>query len=268
MNAPWFDAHNHLQDPRFVPVLESVIAEMVRAGVPRCVVNGTCEDDWPHVADLAHRHPDTIIPSFGLHPWKASARTPDWLDVLVAALDAFPGSSLGECGLDRWMRDHDLADQCEVFLAQLALAADRNLPFSIHCLQAWGPLIDCLRNHPVPERGFLLHSYGGSAELVAELAPLGAYFSFSGHFLHPHKEKVRHAFRHVPPGRLLIESDAPDMLPPPDACEFDLTDAGGKALNHPGNLPAVAAGLAAVLEISGEELRERTTRNFNAFFAH
>ena len=267
MNAPCCDAHNHLQDPRFAPVLESVIAEMCEAGVPRCVVNGTCQDDWPRVADLAHRHPNIIIPSFGLHPWKASARRPDWLDALGAALDEFPASALGECGLDRWMRDYDLADQREVFLAQLALAANRNLPLAIHCLQAWGPLLECLRNHPAPGRGFLLHSYGGSAELVTEFADLGAYFSFSGHFLHPHKEKSRDAFRRVPPDRLLIESDAPDMLPPPDACAFNLTGADGEALNHPGNLPAIAAGLATVLGIGDEELREGTAKNYETFFA-
>ena len=266
MNPPCCDAHNHLQDPRFAPVLESVIAEMCEAGVPRCVVNGTCEDDWPRVADLARRHPDIIKPSFGLHPWKASARPPGWLDSLAAALDEFPAAALGECGLDRWMRDYDLVDQREVFLAQLDLAAARILPLSIHCLQAWGPLLECLRNHPIPERGFLLHSYGGSAELVTELAALGAYFSFSGHFLHPRKEKTRDAFRHVPPDRLLIESDAPDMLPPPEACVFDLSGANGEALNHPGNLPAIAAGLATVLDTSVDELRVRMGENFTRFF--
>ena len=266
MTVPYCDAHNHLQDPRIAAVLGPIIDSMREAGVRRCVVNGTGEDDWPRVAELARAHPGFITPSFGLHPWKTGQRSPDWLNTLAALLDDFSAPGVGECGLDRWMRGHDLDDQREVFLAQLALAARRNLPLSIHCLQAWGPLLECLREHPLPERGILLHSYGGSAELVPELARLGAYFSFSGHLLHPHKAKGRDAFRRVPPERLLIESDAPDMLPPPNACAFSLADADGNPLNHPGNLPAITAALASVLETSPDELQIRTGTNFSTFF--
>ena len=266
MTAPFRDAHNHLQDPRFAPVLDTVIAEMREAGVQRCVVNGTSEDDWPRVAALARAHPDLVIPSFGLHPWMAARRSSAWLDTLTTRLEEFPTAGIGECGLDRWMRDYDLDDQRDVFLAQLSLAAERNLPLSIHCLQAWGPLLDCLRAHPGPERGILLHSYGGSAELVPELAKLGAWFSFSGHLLAPHKAKNHDAFRRVPPERLLIETDAPDMLPPQEARAFNLSDPNGDPLNHPGNLPAIAARLAAILETPVDELCTRTAGNFQRFF--
>lgn len=266
MNPPSCDAHNHLQDHRFAPLLESVIAELQEAGVERCVVNGTCEGDWPRVAALARAHPDLVVPSFGLHPWLAAGRSPAWLETLGALLDRFPGAGIGECGLDRWMRGYDLNDQLGVFLSQLSLAAERERPISIHCLQAWGPLLECLGNHPRPKRGFLLHSYGGSAELVPQLAKLGAWFSFSGHFLHPRKAKTREAFRHVPADRLLVETDAPDMALPKGARSYKLKDPAGAPLNHPGNLPAVIAGLATVLDTEPGELRARTVANFNTFF--
>ena len=208
------DAHNHLQDPRLYACRNEVIASLKTSEVKQCVVNGTSESDWAAVAALASAHPGLVIPSFGLHPWKCAGRSPDWLATLATRLDNHPGAGLGECGLDRWIQPHDLDDQREVFLAQLDLAARRNLPLTIHCLQAWGPLLDCLRDHPRPERGFLLHSYGGSAEMVPVFATLGAYFSFSGHFLHPRKDKAREAFQRVPHDRLLVETDAPDMLPP------------------------------------------------------
>ena len=238
-----FDAHNHLQDPRFAPHLDEIVDAMQEAGVERCVVNGTCEEDWPRVTELARRFPDLVLPSYGLHPWFAADRSPDWLTTLTEHLDAHPQAGLGECGLDRWIKDYDLNDQREVFLAQLSLAADRNLPLSIHCLKAWGPLLDCLRDHPLPARGFLLHSYGGSRELVAELASLGAWFSFSGAFLHPRKAARRDAFLAVPPDRLLVETDAPDMLPPPEARLHHLRAPDGSELNHPANLPATVEAL-------------------------
>ena len=154
------DAHNHLQDPRLDSCRDGIIAGLQEYGIQQCVVNGTSESDWPAVSALASQHPGLIIPSFGLHPWQGADRSPGWLATLTAFLDRHPAAGLGECGLDRWIQPHDLDDQRQVFLDQLKLAAARNRPLTIHCLRAWGPLLECLRNHPHPERGFLLHSYG------------------------------------------------------------------------------------------------------------
>jgi len=97
---------------------------------------------------------------------------------------------------------------------QLRPGCQRILPASIHCLQAWGRIHELLRDHPRPARGFLLHSYGGSKEMVEPLAKLGAYFSFPGYFMHERKARQREAFQAVPLDRLLIETDAPDQLLP------------------------------------------------------
>ena len=266
MTPSFCDAHNHLQDERFAPGLSDVISTSREAGITRCVVNGTSESDWPQVAALARSHPDLITPSFGLPPWEAHQRSADWFTILTDLFAEFPHAGVGECGLDRWMNNHDLPDQTEVFLQQLELAAQLNSPLSIHCLQAWGPLLDCLRDHSRPERGFLLHSYGGSAPLVPNFSTLGAYFSFSGYFLHPRKESSRQAFRQVPADRLLLESDAPDMLPPEDFVTAPLLDPDGTALNHPANLPAIASGLAKILGINPEDLSTLTNNNFTRFF--
>jgi len=248
------DAHNHLQDARFDSIREHVVAEMLDAGVTRCVVNGTCPDDWPKVAELAKQYPDLIIPSFGLHPWKKP--TADWKEQLVHYLNAFPNSGLGECGLDRWIKGYDIDLQTEIFTTQLEIATDRNLPLSIHCLKAWGPLIDILESNNLPKRGFLFHSYGGSAELVPRLTKLGAYFSFSGYFLHPKKAKVLDAFRTVPPDRLLLETDAPDMLPPENVIKYSLSD----ELNHPANLISISRAASETIDTS------LVTSNFERFF--
>ncbi|MGD0089310.1 MAG: ATPase, T2SS/T4P/T4SS family [Planctomycetota bacterium] len=121
-----YDAHNHLQDDRLVPCREAVLAAVRRENVVKMVVNGSCEADWPAVLDLARRHPQ-VIPSFGYHPWYVKERSADWRQVLLRHLDAAP-SAVGEVGLDRWVKDYDLEQQQEVFVWQLRLAAERNLP--------------------------------------------------------------------------------------------------------------------------------------------
>ncbi|GAA5481807.1 TatD family hydrolase [Haloferula sargassicola] len=253
------DAHNHLHqlaDPA------AVVAEMKAAGVSACIVNGTSEADWPQVADLADAHPGFVVPAFGLHPWYVKHRTSDWLEVLRSLLEHHPQASIGECGVDGWIDDVPLDDQMEVFLPQLALARERDLPITIHALKAWEALHEALKTEPPPQRGFLLHSFGGSPQQAEQFAKKGARFSFSGHFLHDRKAKVLESYRHVPADRLLLETDAPSMRPPQRWITHPLP--GDR--NHPANLPAIASGLAEALQQPCDELTELCDANARSFF--
>ena len=264
---PLYDAHNHLHDHRLLEELPDILSAMQDARITHCVVNGTCESDWNRVLDLARANPGLILPSIGLHPWKISSRSDDWLERMTSAIASDPGSVyIGECGLDRWIHNPNIEEQKEVFVSQLTLAAEYNLPISVHCLKAWGPLLDILKKNHRPDRGFLLHSYGGSAELVPELVDLGAYFSFSGYFLRENKEGVREAFRRIPAHRVMVETDAPDMLPPEDYRRYSVKNSGTASLNHPANLLSVMEGLAKILEIEESQLRSLISKNFHSFF--
>jgi TatD DNase family protein len=250
----WFDAHNHLQDAR-VGDAAGVIATMRAAGVEHCVVNATCEADWPAVDALARVHPEFVTPAFGIHPWKAATAAEGWLARLAGFLEKHPRAAIGECGLDRWVAVPAIDVQRPVFEAQLGLARKMDRPVVIHCLKAWGPLIDILSSRKPPR--FLLHSFGGSLETARRLLPLGAWFSFSGHFMHDRKEAVRQVFQQLPRDRILVETDAPDMLPPASQITHPLPDGS----NHPANLPAIGMALAHLLEMDGNELSALTRAN-------
>ncbi len=157
--------------------------------------------------------------------------------------------------------------QEEVFIAQLRLAAERNLPVSIHCLQAWGRMLEILKREPRPACGFLLHSYGGPKEMVKPFADLGAYFSLAGYYAHERKQRQREAFKHVPLERLLIETDAPDQSLPAERTRFPLIDpASGRELNHPANLRGVYEFAAELFGESVETLAARIEENFLRLF--
>jgi TatD DNase family protein len=261
----FYDAHNHLQDERLAPHRAEIMAAIDRIGVVKMVVNGSCEADWPEVLALARQFPQ-VLPSFGYHPWYVKERTTKWQETLVRHLDAMP-SAIGEIGLDRWIKNHDLPQQEEVFVWQLRLAAERDLPISIHCLQAWGKLLELLQAGPRPGRGFLLHSYGGPAEMLGQLVKLGAYFSFPGYFVHERKLRQRETFRHVPPDRLLIETDAPDQPLPDERIRYRLLDPEtSQPINHPGNLAAVYQFLAEWLNQPQETLAAQVEENFVRLF--
>src|SRR5471032_2225548 len=92
--TPLYDAHNHLQDDWLAPHRARVFADLATVGVRRAVVNGTSETDWPIVAALAKEN-SFVLPSYGLHPWDAGNRTPDWQKKLLAHLDAHTGAAGG-----------------------------------------------------------------------------------------------------------------------------------------------------------------------------
>jgi TatD DNase family protein len=260
----FYDAHNHLQDDRFAGHQPALLAECEKAGITRMVVNGACEADWPEVLALAKANP-LVLPSFGYHPWYLAESSPDWRQNLEKFLDAIP-SAVGEIGLDRWKPGLDYSRQEEFFTTQLQIAADRNLPVSIHCLQAWGRMLELLQAGPRPEHGFVLHSFGGPAEMVPAFAKLGAFFSFPGYYLQVRKVRQRETFRLIAPDRLLIETDAPDQPLPSDVIRHPLTSADGQALNHPANLPAVYEGLAGFLGEPMPSLIRRVEENFQRLF--
>lgn len=257
------DAHNHLHDARLAPWREEILRELPRIGVRWAVVNGTRESDWPEVAALAAEQA-WVKPSFGLHPWHVKERTPDWIENLQRQLDAHPGCGVGEIGLDRWVEGHDLEDQLTCFRAQMQIATERNLPVTIHCLRAWGALLDEIRNGPVPARGFLVHAFGGEWEVAAGLMRKKGYLSFSTAFLHERKAARREMFVKLPLERVLVETDAPDMAPPSEY--RNLIDRAGETLNDPANIEVAYAALAKLRKMTVAALREQVAENFGRWW--
>jgi TatD DNase family protein len=275
-----YDAHNHLQDEWLLPHMDRIATDLVQAGIAGAVVNGTTPDDWAAVSALASRFP-WVVPSYGVHPWDCGNRPSDWQGRLESRLATEPRARVGEIGLDRWILDSakpddprlaglrraPLAEQKEVFVWQLELAATHNLAASVHCIDAWGALLETLRNSRRPERGFLLHAYAGPVEMIKAFADLGAYFSFNGAFLDSKREAQRNTFKSIPAERLLVETDAPAM---PLRSAWRLYNLPAQpdttTVNHPANIAAVYAGLAAFLGLRVDQLASRAEENFTRLF--
>lgn len=259
-----FDAHNHLQDHRLDALRPELMRLLPRLGVAEVVVNGSAEDDWEDVASIAREHP-WVRPSFGLHPWYVKERSAAWLETLRRCLTEFPRAAVGETGLDRWIENPDIEAQVQCLGVQLALAVELGRPVTIHCLRAWGLLEEQLRAVPLPEQGFLLHSYGGPVEMIPRFARLGAYFSLSPYFGHERKARQLAAFAEVPLERLLVETDAPDMWPP-DELNPNPRQVEGRPVNHPANLRVSYELLAKVRGMTAEALEAVIAENHRRLF--
>jgi len=254
---PWgrmhlFDAHCHLQAEALRKDLDAVLGRAAAAGVERMVCCGTSAADWPRVLELSEKD-SGIVPMLGIHPWRV---TPDWrreAGRLEALLRAHPGAGIGETGLDFQERFKNRTEQEESFAAHLDLARALHRPVAVHCVRAWGRLIEIVRSHPAPR--ILLHAFGGAPELIPELAALNGYFSFCGAVANPQFKRMRAAAAAVPLDRLLLETDSPDFSPP-----------GYSAPNEPARLVLVLRAVAELRGLAPEALADALQETGNQFF--
>lgn len=258
------DAHVHLQEEVLEGHVDPVVERACAAGVEWMVCNGTHEGDWEAVRRLSHSYPQ-LSACFGLHPWFVEGRSPNWLELLEGWLQE-GAVGVGEIGLDRAVRERDAGSQTQVLRAQLDLARRRGLPVVIHCVRAWGRLLEVLRDVGPPPAGIVFHAYTGPAELVPPLTRMGGYFSFAGNALDPRNRRATLALQQAPLERLLVETDAPALLPPEPFRPHVVTGEHGELWNEPANLPAILEGLAALRGVPVQELAEITRDNARRLF--
>lgn len=187
------DAHTHLSC-----LLHS---EGQDFSFPACVC-ATSLTDWDDLAGLARKsHGEgKIIPSFGIHPWHVNESSAKSMKKLQALIDEFPDAGIGEIGLDHTRNATAALElQQEIFEQQLRLARETDRVISIHCVRAWGRLLDSLEGiHP---SRILIHGWKGPIELLPRLLALGCYFSIGL----PTLEKE--SLLALPGTRILVESD-------------------------------------------------------------
>ncbi|PIE71653.1 MAG: hypothetical protein CSA22_02175 [Deltaproteobacteria bacterium] len=246
-----FDAHCHLQDERIMDNADELLDRAAAAGIRYFMCCGIAPSDWADVAFLTETY-DAVWPAYGVHPWYVQACGDDWFNRLVDRLTANGGSAgVGEIGLDHALSPRNDAVQAEFFVRQLRLARDLRRPVSIHCRKAWGAMVDILTREGGLPHGGVIHSYSGGKELVPVLEKLGCYLSFSGSLTRTRNKRGRAACLAVSLDRLLIETDAPAMLP---------AGATGPH-NLPENLIPVLETLSALRKTAPAVLADLTCRN-------
>jgi TatD DNase family protein len=258
MERVLLDAHLHLQDRRYGGQGKQIVDRALGQGVRRFLCNGTSESDWQAVLDIAACS-DAVIPFLGIHPWQAASVSADWCHRLERLVSA-SGCGIGETGLDRRCRV-DFHQQEQVFLAQLDMACRFDRPLVMHCVRAWGKLIELLEENTssCTRPPMMIHSFSGSMETMERLASMGLFLSFSLKILDPEQHRLQQVFARVPLELLLLETDAPDQA----------YDAQGRkradTLNEPGAIIGLYEGAARLRQMDCEQLSNIVWRNGSVF---
>jgi len=255
----YLDSHLHLQAFTPRPDVDALLERTEKSDVRRMFCNATREDDWQPAIDLAAGNKE-VIPFLGIHPWFAETAGPGWEQRLMSRLQQNP-AGIGEIGLDRRCRA-DFSRQQQIFLTQLQMASELRRPVVIHCVKAWGTLLEILEPFAAEKRlpPAMIHSYGGSRETLRRLLKAGCFISYSCRIMAD--DRLQPCFLETPLDQLLLETDAPGQSQKTAAID---TDKPSPECQEPAAIIRLYAWAAAKRGIEQQKLRQRIWSNGEIF---
>ncbi len=252
-----FDTHAHYCDKRFENEYEggapALLSAVFANGVDRIINVGTNSASNLTSIELASRYPG-MYATVGIHP--SDIDLEESLDSAIANMRVLLDEkekhkivAIGEIGFDYYWRQDNKEAQAAFFDAQMKLAAEYDMPVSIHDRDAHGDTFEMILKHPNVIG--VLHSFSGSPEMARELLKRGWYISFSGVVTFKNARNVKAAAAVVPLDRILLETDAPYLAPEPYR---------GK-LNRSDYIASSVRTLAELHGLSEDEIRTQTHEN-------
>ena len=251
------DSHCHLDFPDFEGKLDEVIANAATAGVTRMVTICTKLKNEPTVRAIAEAHAPVFYAA-GTHPMSAASEPMATLDELLALAKHPKFVGIGETGLDY----HYTADSAQVqkdsLRIHIAAARETGLPLIIHSRAADDDMTRILTEE-MNNGAFscVMHCFSSSPELARATLDLGFYLSMSGIAAFPKSQEIRDIFAAAPVDRVLVETDAPYLAPPPHR---------GKR-NEPAYTAHTARVGAEVYGMDYVDFAAQTQANFDRLFS-
>ena len=248
----YIDTHAHLYYDDLKNQLGDVVKRAEAAGVTQIICVGTDLPSSKTSISIAEKY-NAVFATVGVHPHDSKDTPDDYLYQLRDLASHSKVVAMGEMGLD-YFRDFSPRNvQKEVFLSQLALAREMDLPAVIHNRDADEDILKILEE--IRYERSVLHCFSSDTEMAGRAVSLGCFLSFTGNvtFGKNHTEVVLSA---IPMDRIMLETDCPFMTPVPNR---------GK-LNEPANILHIAQWIAKVKRIDVSEVAESTTSTAQIFF--
>jgi TatD DNase family protein len=256
------DIGANLTHTAFTADLEHVIERARNAGVATMIVTGTSVCASRAGAVLASTRAPTLYATAGVHPHDASSFDERTVEEL-RALAAEPAvRALGECGLDYNRNYSPRPAQLHAFEAQLALGAELKLPMFLHERDAHDDLLALVKRYRDRISAAVVHCFTGERRELRAYLDLDLHIGITGWICDERRGMhLRELVADIPTDRLMLETDAPYLLP------RSIKPAPAHRRNEPAFLPAV---LEAVAECTGRpagQVASETSRTARAFFA-
>lgn len=249
------ETHAHMDFPEFDADRDAAIQRAFDAGVHTIINIGTDFDSCERILALAEKH-ERLFAVLGVHPHDAKTwdgnRSADRLKRLA---DHPKVVGIGEIGLD-YYRNHSPRDQQKaVFIEQIAIARELNLPIVIHNRAAFDDLFDILVKDNAWEVGGVMHCFSEGVEEAVKTIDLGFHLSVNGILTYKNSTMAT-VGKEARLDRIILETDCPYLAPHPHR---------GKR-NEPSYIPYIAARLAELRECPIDEVTTTTDENATRLF--
>lgn len=251
------DSHCHLDFPDFEGQLDGIVTRATEAGVTRMVTICTRLRNEPAVRAIAEAH-EPVFYAAGTHPMSAAEEPMAQVDDLLALADHPKFVGIGETGLDYHYTSDSAERQQQSLRIHIEAAQRSGLPLIIHARAADEDMARILaeEHHNAPY-ACVMHCFSSGAELARVALELGFYLSMSGIAAFPKSQELRDIFAAAPVERILVETDAPYLAPPPHR---------GKR-NEPAYTAHTARVGAELFGLDYADFAARTQANFDRLFA-
>ena len=263
-NLELVDIGANLLNGQFRDDLDAVLARARGAGLGHMMVTATNVADSAAAIDLCRSHADLSC-TVGVHPHAAAktlAEGGDWVARVRALAGQEPVCAIGEAGLDFYRNFSPPADQHAVFDAQILLAAELGLPLFVHDRDSGGAVYDALIKHAGQLNGVVIHCFTGDEADLRRYLAAGFHIGVTGWVCDRRRgQRLRGLIPQIPIDRLLIETDAPFLLPHGAA-----SPTADKRRNEPCLLPFIAGAIAELLDMPASELARQTAANAKRLF--
>ena len=259
------DIGANLTSPAFDADRAEVITRARAAGVRGIVVTGTNLAASTAAADLAAGD-DGLWSTAGVHPHDAKSAAPGWLEAIAELAARDQVVAVGETGLDFHRNFSPPAAQRTVFAEQIRLAVKLDLPLFVHDRDSGGETARLLAAHGAVPEQVVIHCFTGTRADLDAWLNAGYYVGITGWICDERRGgELRALAPLIPDERLLIETDAPYLLPRTMPKRGPEAPAHGRR-NEPGFLPWVAREVARCRDAAPEEIAATTARNAERLF--
>ncbi|SHK45185.1 TatD DNase family protein [Hathewaya proteolytica DSM 3090] len=209
-----FDSHAHYDDEKFDGERETLIQKQHQEDGVVGILN--CGSDLRGTrmsVELSHKFP-YVYAAVGIHPEEAHEFNHEVLQEIKELAKDEKVKAIGEIGLDYYWEENPPKEiQKEVFIKQMILAEELQMPVVIHCREAHEDTLNIVKQFP-KVRG-VIHCFSGSLEMAREFIKCGYYIGFTGVVTFKNSKKIKEVAREVPMERILVETDCPYMAPVP-----------------------------------------------------
>ena len=256
------DIGANLTHDSFSADLDAVLTRAREVGVERFIITGSSAAGSREAFELAARYPTLMRATAGVHPHHASEYDDDVESALVELLAQDAVVAVGECGLDYFRNFSPREAQLDAFERQLALAKTTQKPLFLHQRDAHEDFVAVLETHVDGLPHAVAHCFTGDETMLRRYLDMGLYIGITGWICDERRgAHLRDLVPLIPDDRLMIETDAPYLLP------RTLDPKPKTRRNEPMYLPEVLRVVAESAGVSPGTMAQRTTENAARFFA-